>query len=178
MIGFNSGEQVVVVIRKHWLPLVLRGAVLGLFALIPFLCAAFLPQEVFAPIMSYPGAQFVLMFFYSLWLLVLWMSFFVMWTNYYFDTWVLTSERIIDIDQVNLFHRQMVSAGLDRIQDAHVEVSGPLATFFCYGTLKIFTAGERPDIVIENAAHPYDAKERIVAAAKAMQTGAGKAQGV
>lgn len=178
MISLGHDEKVIIVIRRHWLPLLLRGLALAGGALLPFVLAAVVPPEVFAPLAAYPGGGLVLMFFYSLWLLVLWITFFVSWTNYYFDAWVLTNERIIDIDQVGLFRRHMVSAELDKIQDAHVEVEGLLPTFFGYGRLVLYTAGEHPDIVIDSAAHPYAAKERILGATRAVRAGAGEAGGV
>jgi hypothetical protein len=167
MLQLDEGEKVLVIIRKHWLPLAIQACVLALGVVVPFLVLQFLPQEIFAPLNALPHANYIVIFSYSAWMLLLWVSFFVLWTKYYLDVWVVTNRRIIDIDQESLFHRKLVSARLEKVQDAHVEVEGVIATFFGYGTLTLYTAGENPDIVIDNAAHPYEAKEKLMAAQRA-----------
>ena len=162
-LNLGSNERVVVIIRKHWLPFAFQLLALLFAAVFPPALVAFVPQEILL-LMLPAFTDKMVVFGYSFWLLIVWILVFVAWTIYFLDVWVVTSERIIDIDQESLFHHKVVTARLEKIQDAHVEVNGVFATFFGFGTLTFYTAGENPDIVIENAAHPYAAKEKLLAA--------------
>ena len=159
----GEGEKVIVVIRKHWLVFSLTVLAVGLGALLPLLLFAFLPAGTLRVFFG-AGAASAGAFLSYAWLLCLWVVLFVNWTTYYLDVWVVTNRRIVSIDQRSLFNRDMITARLEKIQDIEVEVSGMLPTLFGYGTLHILTAGQDPDFRIENAAHPYAAKEKILAA--------------
>ena len=81
-------------------------------------------------------------FFYSLWLLCLWIYFFIHWTNYYLDVWFITEKRIISIDQVSIFHRKISNLGLDKIQDVSIEQKGLIQSTMKFGDILVKTAAE------------------------------------
>ena len=160
----ESGEKIIVVIRKHWLVFVLTALSIAFGAALPLIVVAFLPADTLRMIFVSADAGSAGAFLYYCWLLALWILLFVYWTNYYLDVWVITDRRIVDIDQKTLFRRGMITTRVEKIQDITVEVDGILPTMFGYGKLSILTAGQDPDFHIENAAHPYAAKEKILAA--------------
>lgn len=158
----EEGEKLLVVIRKHWLVFILTALAIGFGALLPLLAVSFLPPGTLEVIFVSANASSAGAFLYYCWLLGLWILLFVSWTTYFLDVWVVTDRRIVDIDQKTLFRRGMITARIEKIQDITVEVHGVLETLFGYGKMIIFTAGDNPDFIIENAAHPYDAKEKIL----------------
>lgn len=160
----ESGEKIVVIIRKHPLVFLLTLLSIGFGAALPLIVIAFLPQDTLRMIFVSSDANSAGTFLYYCWLLALWVLLFVYWTTYYLDVWVITDRRIVDIDQKTLFRREMITTRIEKIQDITVEVDGILPTMFGYGKLSILTAGQDPDFHIENAAHPYAAKEKILAA--------------
>ena len=139
---FDHGEHVVITIRKHWLVYALKVSVLAFGGAIPLLVATFMPGEVREQILALSGAEDVLTFLFLVWLLFLWIGAFVLWTNYYLDIWVITDKRVIDVNQRTLFHRDITSLRLEKIQDVSVDVSGLLATLFSFGKLTINTPGD------------------------------------
>src|SRR3989344_2526123 len=161
---FEQGEKLVVVIRKHWLVFVLTAAAIGFGAVLPLVALSFLPAGTLEVVFLSANASSAAAFLYYCWLLGLWVLLFVNWTTYFLDVWIVTDRRIVDIDQKTLFRRGMITARIEKIQDITVQVEGILQTVFGYGKLIIYTAGDNPDFIIENAAHPYDAKEKILAA--------------
>ncbi len=161
---FDHGESIAVIIRKHWLSYVLRVLLLALAGAAPLLLASLMPAEFRDQIMAMQSSDELLTFFYILWILVLWVLAFILWTNYYLDIWIVSDKRIIDVNQRSLFHRDITSLRLEKIQDVSVDVSGVLATLFGFGKLTIHTAGDHEDIVIRNASEPAAAKEKIMAA--------------
>jgi len=102
------------------------------------------------------------LFFYILYLLIVWLYFFIMWTDYYLDVWILTGDKIVAIELCGLFHRVVSEFSLERIQDVTVITSGIMQSIFGFGTIRVQTAGEKQDHLFLNAARPDHAKSLIV----------------
>ena len=160
MIQLETDENIVVVARKHWMIFVFEGILIGGLALLPLLGGLF---SIFIPIEKiFPLPISILFFLYILWLLVLWMTFFYFWTDHYLDILLVTNARIIEIEQKGLFHREISSFRLDKIQDITVEIRGILGTFLDYGDIHVQTAGEGRTFILENAARPEAVKKTIL----------------
>lgn len=163
-------EQIISLTRRHWFvlstqlagPVFLALVPLGAFVLITIpSIAAYIPEI--------PLAAPLAAFGYAVWLLIVWMLAFSIWTNYYLDTLILTNERIIMVDQKGLFHRTVASFRLERMQDMNVDVNGILATFFDYGTVHAETAGHsEEEFRVYGMPHPRDLKAEILKATDAM----------
>lgn len=167
MILIEEGEQIVKVVRRHWLVLMPMVFTLVISALAPlFLYRLFLSDFLpFDAIMKDAIIQFfshIKAFGYSLWLLILWVSFFVEWTDYYLDLWIITDRRIIDVEQKGFFHRSVTSFNFEQIQDITVVTRGFIETFLKFGTLHIQTAGHDVEIVIRDAHNPEEARSLIL----------------
>lgn len=149
-IPLDPDEKVLFLVRKHWFMFLLEVLVIILAAL--------------APAVFYPSlfTQSSTLFFYTLWLLIMWITFFVRWTDYYLDVWIITDKKIIDAQLIRLFNRRVVSARLDRIQDVTVSIKGIFPMLLGYGNLHIQTAGDSEDIIIEYASRPEHIKEKIL----------------
>ncbi len=150
----RPGEHVVAIIRRHWFILFKDIFGLAVIFLIPF----FLVPLVFGTL-TQGGAinasgGFVL-FFASLWSLIIWNLIFFRWTDYYYDVWILTSDRIIDIDQRGLFHRDVATLfDLNHIEDVKTILSGVIGNIFNFGKIQIQTAATRDEFVIDGIANP------------------------
>lgn len=156
-------EAIAFRVRKHWLIIVASGLGFLALALLPLLLEATIGFSLsFLPISINDSATpHVRSFLYALWLLALWVGFFVAWTDYYLDVWQVTDRRIIDIEQKGLFHRDEASLRFENIQDITVNTHGFLATIFGFGDLRVQSAGEYREFIIENATHPEAMKIKI-----------------
>lgn len=159
----DIGETVIHEVRKHWFVFFVQALSVLVLALLPafilMLGAKLLPLKVI-PLMAENSATIT--FVYFLWLLVLWIIFFIQWTNYFLDVWHITEKRIIDIEQKNLFHREVSNLRFDKIQDVTVEVRGLMATIFKYGDIRVQTAAENSStFVMKNATHPEKVRQLI-----------------
>jgi uncharacterized membrane protein YdbT with pleckstrin-like domain len=159
-----KNEKVLVVVRKHWLIFSIQAFFLGLAALAPLVIAAFIPSGAGDSLVELGVSVNFLLLLYVLYVLQIWNFIFIAWTNYFLDMWVVTNHRVINIDQRNLFYRDMTTLMIEKIQDVTVEVRGVLATLFGFGKLTLRTAGEGEDISIRFAAHPQYAKDMIIEA--------------
>lgn len=77
----------------------------------------------------------------ALWLLIVWMTLSILWTNYYLDMWIVTDRRVFSLDQIGLFNRRVTTWRMEHIQEISVMVENPIQALLNYGTLEIETAG-------------------------------------
>ncbi|MBL4644718.1 MAG: PH domain-containing protein [Candidatus Pacebacteria bacterium] len=133
-IRLQPEEKVLLVVRKHWFIHFMDSIGIVVIGIIPFIFVTFV-----APFVSVHAA--VPAFFTAMWLLAIWMMLFTVWTNYYLDIWIVTDKRIINIDQIHLFKRDISTLRIERVQDIKVEMHGIFATIFGFGNLQIQTAG-------------------------------------
>lgn len=152
-------EKIVAHIRKHWFVMVIEGIVLTIFALLPPLAVLIIKSSI---TLSIGVEVFSLgLVFYFAWLILIWILFFLAWTDHYLDAWVVTDQRVIDIEQKGIFNREVSSLRLDKIQDITVSVNGFLATILSFGDLHVQTAGQQVEITFKNVSRPYEAKDII-----------------
>jgi len=161
MIQLGPNEKILATERRHWLPIVTESAsivFLGIFPFFILIGAEFLPAEAVAVVAAYRALSW---FLYSVWLLMLWMIFGISITNYYLDVLIVTTRRVIDVEQLGLFSRNMAELQLENIQDMNVEVKGFIPSFLDYGTLKIQTSGTESEFFLSHVQHPYHVQEII-----------------
>lgn len=167
MIIFEEGEKRLAIVRRHWfvmLPAIIATSLAAVFPVIIYqvLISGLLPlgQSLGAYLAEFASRWSL--FVYSLWLLILWVAFFVEWTDYYLDLWIVTDRRVIDIEQKGFFHREVTSFSFRQIQDITIETRGIIQTFFKFGTLHIQTAGHDRDILINSAENPEDVRTLVL----------------
>lgn len=152
---FKDRERIVGVVRHHWF--VLLRDVIGVVIL--FLLPFFLVPLVYAlgvaggTVPAIPGG--VVLFFGSLWTLLMWNVLFTRWTDFYYDIWVITNRRIVDIDQQGLFKRNIATLlTLDHIQDLEAELAGVFGNILNFGNLTVQTAAARREFLISEVPDP------------------------
>lgn len=165
MITLDNDEHIILEVRKHWFALFADTLFLWLFLLLPIILAAAGKMTGIARFIAIKGDTMSLFIFLSsAWLLLIWIVFFSIWTNYYLDILIITNKRVLDIDQKGLFSREISTFGLDRIQDVTTEVYGIIATFLDFGNIHIQTAGEGRDFAAKSVPHPSDIRQQIMRA--------------
>jgi hypothetical protein len=89
------------------------------------------------------------------------MNFAISWTNYRLDTLVVTNRRIIDIDQLGLFARNISELRLENIEDITIDIPGFIASWLNYGDIVLQTAAEQDKFTFRGISHPEAAKNFI-----------------
>jgi len=146
-------------VRKHWYILLVESLVTSALFLVPWV-VFFGLDSLNVELSNKEGT--LLFFFAVLWLFMTWITFMVIWTNYYLDVWLITTKRIIDIEQFSLFSRDMSEFRLDRIQDVTIEVKGILPTLLHFGDVHVQTAGADRDFIIKGVPNPYKFRDILV----------------
>ncbi len=164
MLKLDSKEKIVLELRKHWFVIFVQGFILFLIALLPgvaaFIAVRFFPG--FTEIEIGGNLLYLFSFGYFVWLLILWMLFFIEWTDYYLDVWYITPTRIVAIEQKGLFRRETINLRFEKVQDATVEISGIIPTFLGFGEIHVQTAGAGREIILKDARNPHEAKKIIL----------------
>lgn len=157
MIHLSPNEKILMVLHRHWIAIVWKF-LLGIFLLIlPILIAPYFPTAA----ATIGTSQLIIWFFVLIYLMAVTVIIFLFWIDYYLDIWIITSERIIDVEQKGLFNREVSEFMLDKVQDITLEVPNLMATFLRYGNLRIQTAGER-EFSIMQIPNLYEAKNLIM----------------
>lgn len=81
--------------------------------------------------------------------------------HWFFNIYIVTNERIIDIDFQYLLFKRFSQAELGRIQDITYASGGIFATVFRYGNVYVQTAAEVPNIEFLAVPRPDEVVERI-----------------
>ncbi len=176
MIHLTANERIEFVLRKHWF--ILAERFVGLF----FVYVAPLILWKVLSAGSIPGipvnvellsriSPAAVSFVASGWSLIVLMKFFSFWIDHHLDTWIVTNERLIDVEQKGFFHRDIATLRLRDIQDVNIETAGIFATLLGFGTIRVQTAAETPEFVLTNVAHPEHAKGRLLVLVDAARDG-------
>jgi len=74
--------------------------------------------------------------------------------SWYFDVYIITDERVIDIEFNNLLDKKFAETKISMIQDVSSRVAGISQTMFNYGDVRIQTAAEIPELCFEKVPNP------------------------
>lgn len=159
MLTLSSDEQVLRVVHKHWFVMVGPIVTFVILVLAPVIVLVLLP--LITKGMDQVQIGVLVNFSLSLYVLVLVVFVFLIWMDFYLDMWIITSKRVIDIEQRGLFSREISEIPLVHIQDITMEVNGIMRTFLKFGTIRLQTAGER-EFAIRDIPHLYEIKDLIL----------------
>lgn len=153
-------EHVVLFLRRNWI------AVFAIVSAFVFLISVpLIVGYIFWPTvegwLAHPFFGPLLVIFGSMYFLSIWLFSFLEFTDYYLDTWIVTNERIINIEQEGLFHRTASELDLAAVQDTTAEIRGIAQTMLGYGNVFVQTAGEKGRFHFKSISDPERVKEIV-----------------
>lgn len=157
-----DNEEIILVARPHWFTNISWIVTTILLILAPSLLK-------FVPIVNDIASKFQTMGIF-VWYLITFAFAFEKFLSWYFDVFIITNERVIDIDFNNLLDKKFSEAKISMIQDITSRVSGVSQTMFNYGNVLIQTAAEISEIQFESVPNP----EKII---KVLQVLRGEKEG-
>lgn len=132
----------------------------AVLALIPVAIYFFL-NYAYPQILSSKAIYPFLFLLASIYYLFIVLFFFNAFIDYHLDVWIVTTKRIIDIEQKGLFNRVISEQTIDKVQDVAATQKGVFPTFFNYGTIQIQTAGKVERFFFLQVPHPFDVERTI-----------------
>jgi hypothetical protein len=160
----EPGEAVLKEVRKHWFLFVL--------GLLPYLVLAFVPFLIPPAIRLVP--QLAALSHFSgwgtplarlalgMWWLLLWSSAFSAFTQYFLNAWIITNQRIVEIEQQGFFDREVSSLLLNRIQDVTIDTRGLMHSLLDIGDINVQTAGTIDRFTMDNVPNPPALRDIIL----------------
>lgn len=166
--GQKNGEEIVLVVHRHWFNILQQ--MLLVFLMIVALFASVIYFPLLFSTLKNPAWNSFFTFLENIFAMVTWVILFLIWIDYYFDVWIITNLRIVNIEQKGLFNRSVSELELSRIQDITTEVMGIIPTFLNYGDVFVQTAAETERFLFRQVPDPYHVKDQIMALQKKRNT--------
>lgn len=163
--GQKHGEMILLLLHRHWFD-ILKQMIVVFFMIILLLSSLIFLPSYFPAITETSDYNRLFFFFESAFAMLIWIVFFIIWIDYYLDVWIITDTRVVNIEQISLFSRQISELELDNIQDITTEVKGMIPTFLNYGNVYIQTAAEKERFLFRNIPDPYHTKDLLMALQK------------
>lgn len=156
--GEEAGEKVLFMLRPHkiinvgWILVTIFLLALPFFAIGVLLA---LPIDILLPMTT-------VWLVVAVWSLMVLGGAFLWLLHWFFNIYILTNRRIVDIDFVGLFHRRVSQAPLRNVEDATFHKKGILPNFFDYGHMHIQTAGTLPNFEFRAVPDPEGTLKQIL----------------
>ncbi len=149
----SKKEKEIKTLRKH--PLALVKRIIRFFLILSLSITIFFVNNGFSTFSNYINI-------FALLLLIIALAYgFYSWFTWYYGAYILTNQRIIEVNQRGIFTREVREITLDKIQDVTYNVSGLLRTVLNVGTVRIHSASGL-NIKMLEVAKPAIVREVIV----------------
>ena len=142
----DDGEQIYLALRPHWVNNLSWVFTTFIMLFVPFFLKYFSFLDFFPSQYYFSAVLF--------WYLFTFIFAFEKFLGWYFDLFLITDQRVVDIDFNNLLNKHFAEADIFVIQDVSFSIKGLLGTFFNFGTVLIQTASEKNQIIFDNVANP------------------------
>lgn len=158
--GQQPDEKIFMVVREHWVHFAQKLGLWFIFVIAFFLFRRYVPAmlpQLFEGTMGQITSLFEQV--YGVFLIT---ALFIIWIMYYLNIQIITNLRIVDIDQVGLFHHEMSELHIDKIEDVTSQVQGVIGTIFDYGDVYVQTAAAIDKFEFTNVPHPARLEKLIL----------------
>lgn len=154
--GQRKGEIVRLVVKKHWIVYVRMLRQLLIFGLVPLMALLFFTADTSIEIRK------MIALFGMIYLSYFFLIVFIRWLDEMLDVLIVTNQRLISIEQVNLFHNAASETNLPMIQDVKGRKMGIWGGILHYGQMEIQTAAEKIAFKINDVPNPYSMAKEVL----------------
>ena len=156
----QEDETIYLVVREHWVHLLLKIIVWFFFAAVLALFNRY-TQNSFPQLTQGQFGQGLLLMT-QIYIMLLVLSLFLIFVFYYLNIQIITSIRVVDVTQEGLFDHVVSELHIDKIEDATSQVTGILGTIFNYGSVFVQTAGATERFEFHNVPNPASIEKTIL----------------
>ena len=161
--GKEQGEEVVLVIRSHWIIYLPQMLLILLVLALPWIAVG-----ISSTILHNVTIFLSLLITAFLIALSIAVSSILKW---YYNVSIITDQRVIDLDFPNIMAHSMSEAQLEKIEDVTHKQLGILGSFFDVGSVYIQTAGTAQNIEFTNVPRPRDIQDILIDMLESKQKG-------
>lgn len=152
--GQKNGEKIQLLIRKHWIIDVKIFSIFLIIGVIPLLLGGWIGEVLWQNTQGEVFWSYLLAFLVYALFIVLFV--YLRWLNEELDIVIVTNERIISHNQIDLFHRQISEALVEDIQDVKGIENGVLGHLLHFGSMEITTSSNQQFFAIQSIENPHE----------------------
>lgn len=157
----KQGETIILFLRAHFITniswilitIALIAAPIIILILFPLIDMNFIFPQI--------AIRFTIVYVIFYYLIVASYAF-VSFLHWFFNIFIVTSERVVDIDYYDIVIHNIAITKLSHVQDVNYTQTGFIPTFFNYGDLFVQTAGEEKNFEAPSIPTPREATDIIV----------------
>jgi hypothetical protein len=149
--GQDKGEEIILVVRAHWVTWIPQLSLSFVLGIIPFLLLLVFDNLGISMTLGFILLGLILAITNALSGLFRW----------FYSVNIITNQRIIDVDFVNAFQHRFSEAQIEKIEDISHEHIGFLGSMFDVGTVYIQTAASQAEFEFENIPRPRDVQDTL-----------------
>lgn len=153
-------ETIILFLRSHLITNLSWFLLAIILAILPFIGFAFFPKLNFDFLPAQTTSNLIMIYVLFYYLLVL-TYMFIKFLRWFYNVFIVTSERVVDIDYSDIVVHNIAVASLSHVQDVNYTQSGFIPTFFDYGDLFIQTAGDEKNFEALSVPKPREATHII-----------------
>jgi hypothetical protein len=146
----RDGEEIQVVLRRHW--------IVYYILFFYFILALAFSSILWGFFWFEPWINLLLSLFWMVFSLFI----YVEWLNHELDTFVVTSLRVIGIEQLSFLNRVVSECNLRQVQEVNSATKGFFANILNYGTITVQTAGSTTNFVMHFCPDPLDNARKML----------------
>ncbi len=148
--GEEANEEVILLLRAHLITNVPWIVISVLLFIAPGILFPLIASIKLLPSLSVQMTTVIVIF----WYLATFTYAFLNLLYWYFNVYIVTNERIIDVDWHSVVYINVAGTLLSKIEDANFTQVGVVPGLFDYGDVRVETAGADPNIEFANVPHP------------------------
>lgn len=147
-------EKLYIVARQHWFILFKRFVVVFILFLIPFFIIPIILNTGSVAVSD--NIRSLVYFLRDVYWTGLFVAAFIVWAIYYLNLYIVSEERVVDIDQLGLLKQVVSELNIETVEDVTSETIGLFGSLLNYGTVYIQTAGASERFEFENVPNPAE----------------------
>ncbi len=158
--GQHDDEKILSVIHRHWFDIAMHYMFIAVVISVLFV-GLFFVGDIEA-LLGVRNIMPLVLFVYSTVVIFLWFYGFLIWIDYWLDVWIVTDQRVVNIEQKGLFSRHVSELHFHTVQDVTSKVQGLIPTLLNYGDVEVQTAAEKTRFLFRRVPEPYAIKAMLV----------------
>jgi len=153
-------ERIILFLRSHFLTNLSWIIISIVLVILPLIASIFLSNMNFAFLSLEVTSRYTTIFAIFYYLMV--SSYvFISFLHWFYNVFIVTSERVVDIDYSDIVVHNIAVTSLTHVQDVNYTQSGFIPTFFNYGDLFVQTAGNEKNFEALSIPRPREATHII-----------------
>lgn len=147
----EPGESIILLLRRHWITNFFWLAITILLLVLPIIIFPLVAISGIIP-KQFPNSFLTLIIF--TWYLLTFSYILVNFVLWYFTVAIVTNERIVEIDFVNILYKKFAETRIARIEDVTNRTGGFIRALLDYGDVIVQTAAKEVMFEFHSIPHP------------------------